>query len=258
MAKWVYASKCANGDFGIAASRDPAGEQPAGCVFCGRGPGTVLGPVAGTVRPGRGPAVGLWFHDEPCASGGGSVARGLVAARGWPDSLLVRAVRQPASWPQRPSLAGAVFLVRALMLEAATRHGKGLFRLSLAGAVTAVRQWAPSFIGLRSRAKRRAHLDAFFRALATDTVPHRPDRAEPRAGKRRPKKLPTPQQTPSPLRGNTTSKQVRKELILVPFVTVPYFHSVAVPRLLVLVIPACSSIANCSLRRHVSRVSDSQ
>ena len=78
-------------------------------------------------------------------------------------------------------------LVRALMLEAATRHTKDLFRLSLAGAIAAVRQWAPSFIGLRSRATRRAHLDAFFYALATDTVPHRPDRTEPRARKRRPK-----------------------------------------------------------------------
>jgi len=78
-------------------------------------------------------------------------------------------------------------LVRALMLEAATRHGKHLFRLSLAGAVAAVRQWAPSFIGLRSRPKRRAQLDAFFRSLAADTVPHRPDRIEPRARKRRPK-----------------------------------------------------------------------
>jgi hypothetical protein len=78
-------------------------------------------------------------------------------------------------------------LVRALMLEAATRHDKDLSRFSLAGTVAAVREWAPSFMGLRSRTKRRAQLDAFFRCLANDTVPHRPDRVEPRARKRRPK-----------------------------------------------------------------------
>ena len=78
-------------------------------------------------------------------------------------------------------------LVRALMLEAATRHNKDLCRLSLAGAVAAVRQWAPSFMGLRSPTKRRTQLDAFFRCLANDTVPHRPNRVEPRARKRRPK-----------------------------------------------------------------------
>jgi hypothetical protein len=78
-------------------------------------------------------------------------------------------------------------LLRALMLEAATRHHKDLARLSLAGAVAALRQWAPSFVALRSPSKRRAHLDAFFRSLAADTLPNRPNRVEPRARKRRPK-----------------------------------------------------------------------
>jgi hypothetical protein len=78
-------------------------------------------------------------------------------------------------------------LVRALMIEAATRHDKDLTRLSLAGAISAIRQWAPSFVGILSRAKRRVHLDAFLRALANDLVPYRPNRIEPRARKRRPK-----------------------------------------------------------------------
>jgi hypothetical protein len=77
-------------------------------------------------------------------------------------------------------------LLRALMLEAAARHHKEIARLSLTGAVAAVRQWAPSFMALRSAAKRRAHLDAFLRCLAADTVPLRPNRVEPRARKRRP------------------------------------------------------------------------
>lgn len=78
-------------------------------------------------------------------------------------------------------------LVRALMLEAAARHRKDPGRISLAGAVAATRQWAPSFVNLRAPAKRRAHLDAFYRCLANDTVPKRPNRSEPRARKRRPK-----------------------------------------------------------------------
>lgn len=78
-------------------------------------------------------------------------------------------------------------LVRALMIEAATRHDQDLARLSVAGAVSAVRQWAPSFLPLHTRANRLAHLGAFLRCLAADTVPHRPNRVEPRARKRRPK-----------------------------------------------------------------------
>jgi len=78
-------------------------------------------------------------------------------------------------------------LVRALMLESAQHHGKDLSRLSLAGAVAAVRQWAPSFMPLRSHLQRRIQLDTLLRCLANDTVPRRPNRVEPRARKRRPK-----------------------------------------------------------------------
>ena len=78
-------------------------------------------------------------------------------------------------------------LVRALMLESAQHHGKDLSRLSLAGAVAAIRQWAPSFMPLRSHLQRRIQLDTLLRCLANDTVPRRPNRVEPRARKRRPK-----------------------------------------------------------------------
>jgi hypothetical protein len=81
-------------------------------------------------------------------------------------------------------------LVRALMLEAAMQHHRDPARISLAGALATVRQWAPTFMGLRLRAQRRAQLDAFFRCIAYDTVPNRPNRAEPRARKRRPKNYP--------------------------------------------------------------------
>jgi hypothetical protein len=81
-------------------------------------------------------------------------------------------------------------LLRALMLEAAMQHHTDPARISLAGALATVRQWAPTFMGLRQRAQRRAQLDAFFRCIAYDTVPNRPNRAEPRARKRRPKNYP--------------------------------------------------------------------
>jgi hypothetical protein len=78
-------------------------------------------------------------------------------------------------------------LVRALLLEAGTRFNRDITRLSLAVAVTAIRQWAPTFLHIRMRALRHAHLDAFLFAVASATVPHRPNRVEPRVRKRRPK-----------------------------------------------------------------------
>lgn len=78
-------------------------------------------------------------------------------------------------------------LIRALMLEAAERQQCAVTRLSLAAAVAAIRQWAPTFLSIRRRDKRKAHLDAFLRAIASATIPKRPNRIEPRARKRRPK-----------------------------------------------------------------------
>lgn len=77
--------------------------------------------------------------------------------------------------------------VRILMLEAARRHRRDIFRLSLAGTVAAIRQWAPSFVGIRSTTMRRAHLNALFQLIANDILPNRPNRIQPRAIKRRPK-----------------------------------------------------------------------
>jgi hypothetical protein len=78
-------------------------------------------------------------------------------------------------------------LVRALMLEAAEIYKKDITRLSLAAAVAAIRQWAPTFLHIRRHGQRHAHLQAFLAAIASATVPRRPNRAEPRARKRRPK-----------------------------------------------------------------------
>ena len=77
-------------------------------------------------------------------------------------------------------------LVRALMLQAATRYGKNGFELSLAGALATIRQWAPSIAACPNN-QRQAIFHDFLRCIADDGVPKRPNRLEPRARKRRPK-----------------------------------------------------------------------
>lgn len=76
-------------------------------------------------------------------------------------------------------------LVRALMLEAAWCHGVELDRLSFKGTVDTLRQWTPLLAPSMFAFKRaRAEL---LRIIASDSVPPRPNRSEPRARKRRPK-----------------------------------------------------------------------
>lgn len=82
--------------------------------------------------------------------------------------------------------AVAYNLVRALMLAAAGTHAVPLARLSFKGALTTLRQWAPLFAA-GSRALRRQRYAELLLALATDLLPVRPGRCEPRAVKRRPK-----------------------------------------------------------------------
>lgn len=80
-------------------------------------------------------------------------------------------------------------LVRAVMRQAATDYAVHLERLSLKGSIAAIRQWAPAL----AQADPEATADLFQRMLyyiAADPVPHRPDRTEPRARKRRPKNYP--------------------------------------------------------------------
>jgi hypothetical protein len=81
-------------------------------------------------------------------------------------------------------------LVRRLMLEAARRHGVALERVSFAGSLAAARRYGEALLAARSKKRRRALLDELFRVLASDLVPDRPGRREPRAVKRRPKPYP--------------------------------------------------------------------
>jgi hypothetical protein len=76
-------------------------------------------------------------------------------------------------------------LIRALMLEAAWTYDLPVERLSFKGTVDTIRQWTPLFF-MRSQLVRQARAE-LIRIIASDTVPLRPHRSEPRARKRRPK-----------------------------------------------------------------------
>jgi hypothetical protein len=81
-------------------------------------------------------------------------------------------------------------LVRRLMLEASRRHGVPLERVSFAGSLAVARRYGEALLQARSEARRRSLREEIFRALASDLVPDRPGRREPRAVKRRPKPYP--------------------------------------------------------------------
>ena len=81
-------------------------------------------------------------------------------------------------------------LVRRLMLEAARRHNVPLERVSFAGSLASARRYGEGLLQARSQARRRELWEDLLRGLATDLVPDRPGRREPRAVKRRPKPYP--------------------------------------------------------------------
>ena len=78
-------------------------------------------------------------------------------------------------------------LIRAVMMEAAMRHGVLMEDVSFKGTVSTIRSWD---MHLNVQNDGRSLLDTFYAMLdyiAKDLVPNRPDRIEPRARKRRPK-----------------------------------------------------------------------
>ena len=77
-------------------------------------------------------------------------------------------------------------LVRLTMLEAAQEHNAHVERISFKGALSTIRCWAPIFASSHSQA-RNTLWTRLLAYLAEDPVPHRPNRVEPRARKRRPK-----------------------------------------------------------------------
>jgi hypothetical protein len=82
-------------------------------------------------------------------------------------------------------------LIRALMQQAAALYHVPIERLSFKGSVDTLRQWADTLNAASGKPHEQARLfNQLLQILAEDIVPHRPDRAEPRVRKRRPKAYP--------------------------------------------------------------------
>lgn len=80
--------------------------------------------------------------------------------------------------------------LRALMVQAGASNDVELDRLSFKGTVDAVRQFSLALAQARSKKKQNQLIAELLEVIARDQVPHRPDRREPRAVKRRPKAFP--------------------------------------------------------------------
>jgi len=79
-------------------------------------------------------------------------------------------------------------LVRGLMQQAAALYEVDLTRLSFKGSVDTLRQWTDTFNASHSQPREQRRLfNQLLQIIAQDTVPYRPERAEPRVRKRRPK-----------------------------------------------------------------------
>jgi len=77
-------------------------------------------------------------------------------------------------------------MVRAIMLEASITHSIDLERLSFKGTVDTLLSWTPLLPTGKPR-KTKQFIDEMLLVIASDTVPLRPKRSEPRVKKRRPK-----------------------------------------------------------------------
>jgi hypothetical protein len=79
-------------------------------------------------------------------------------------------------------------LIRALMQDIAHRYQVSAQRLSFKGTVDALRQWREFFENAKNQTRTTGKLRRlFYKSIANDLLPDRPDRSEPRAVKRRPK-----------------------------------------------------------------------
>jgi hypothetical protein len=81
-------------------------------------------------------------------------------------------------------------LVRCTIAQAATQHAVPLERISFKGSVDTLRQFSQAMAQARSKAKRQELWAELLRILASDLVPERPGRREPRAVKRKKNKYP--------------------------------------------------------------------
>ena len=82
-------------------------------------------------------------------------------------------------------------LIRALLQQAAALYRVPLERLSFKGSVDTLRQGTDALNAAYDKPREQARLfNQRLQILAEDIVPHRPNRAEPRVRKRRPKAYP--------------------------------------------------------------------
>ncbi len=75
-------------------------------------------------------------------------------------------------------------LVRWTMARAASEHTVSLERVSFKGTLDALRQFTQAMSQAHSKKRRQQLWSELLRTLATDLVPQRPERREPRAVKR--------------------------------------------------------------------------
>ena len=79
-------------------------------------------------------------------------------------------------------------LIRALMQRAALTYDVDLERISFKGSLDSLHHYADAIYATHRKPRKQAQLfDALLRTIASDLVPLRPERSEPRARKRRPK-----------------------------------------------------------------------
>ena len=79
-------------------------------------------------------------------------------------------------------------LIRALMQRAALTYDADLERISFKGSLDSLHHFADAIYAAYRKPRKQAQLfDALLRTIASDLVPLRPERSEPRARKRRPK-----------------------------------------------------------------------
>ena len=81
-------------------------------------------------------------------------------------------------------------LIRCLMAQAAEQFQVDLTRISFKGSIDALLSFSSAIAQTRQRWRKRKLRDKLLEILATDLLPHRPDRREPRVRKRRPKDFP--------------------------------------------------------------------
>ena len=79
-------------------------------------------------------------------------------------------------------------LLRNAMLDASLKHRRTPSEISFKASLATLRQWAPHFASLHAKPRTRSQLyRQLLHTLASNRLPYRPDRVEPRAKKRRPK-----------------------------------------------------------------------